>query len=160
MRIVATRGADTAEFPVVKEAGSWKVCLSRSGIAATTAPTASDLPPGLQTDTSSASTATSPTGIPTDLALCAQSTSGYAAASIYVSAAETGIAGLAQSCVYQHSVPASITDSLAGKFFAPQTTDTTAGDITYVSIDGTTVITVHTDKEPGCRYYVVGVTTG
>lgn len=94
------------------------------------------------------------------VSLCAGATSGLSAATTYVGAALSGIGEFAESCVYQHSVPRSITASLQGKLYAPMTNDTEATDIRFSSVDGTSRITVHTKKEPDAHWYVVAVTTG
>jgi hypothetical protein len=53
-----------------------------------------------------------------------------------------------------------VTKSLEGKLFAPVTTDQTATDIQFSSVDGTSRITVQTKKESDGHWYVVGVKTG
>jgi hypothetical protein len=153
---------DTEKFPVVKEGKSWKVCFSR---------TPALLPSGLPSETASAGTQPPDIGLPTDLpsdlptslpggqSLCASFTSGYEVASAYVGAAEVGITDVAQSCVYQHRVPKSVTEGLKGKLFAPDTTSETPTAIVFKSTDGSTTLTVTTSRQSDGHFYVTDVKT-
>ena len=154
-------GTQSVPFPVVEENGNWRVCLSR--IASTLGiPSTFPTPPN-DAGTSGGS-ATLPSGSASDsghsAALCAGAANGYQAATTYVGAALAGEADLAQSCVYRNSVPASITAYLKGKFFVPAKPDDKASDVQFNSTDGTSRITVHTEKEPDGHWYVVSVKTG
>lgn len=154
-------GTQSVPFPVIQEGSNWRVCLS--DIAATLG-VPSTFPTPSTSGGSTGSGSTLPSGSATNsfsgAALCAGAANGYQAATTYVGAALAGQASLAQSCVYGHSVPLSITTYLKGKFFVPSTADDKATDIPFASTDGTSRITVHTKKEPDGHWYVVDVTTG
>jgi len=99
-------------------------------------------------------------GGPTQLnaALCKFSHSGLEVAATYVGAAESGLAASAQSCVYRNTVTLAVTRSIAGKLYAPLTTDARASVIQFGSTDGLTRLAITTAKESDGHYYVVGVT--
>ncbi|HEY2167123.1 MAG TPA: hypothetical protein VGH01_08155 [Jatrophihabitantaceae bacterium] len=168
----------TEQFPVVKE-GSWKVCFTKAINALPNEP--SSIPSGFPTGAlpsalaprpatsgpipSGAATIPSvpgvgPVTVPGIASLCQGAASGYGVATTYVGAAEIGVPVVAQACVWHNAVAASVTRSLGGKLFAPQTTDENASVITFHSTDGDTTVTVTTAKEPDGHYYVTGVTVG
>ncbi|MDT4978522.1 MAG: hypothetical protein QOG07_401 [Pseudonocardiales bacterium] len=156
---------EKAEFPVVKEDGKWRVCLSTllsnlpSGVP-------SGLPSGLPTGPTdsgfpSASGVPSSSGLPTDLPgglnICQGSTDALSAAEAYIGAAEVGLTQFAQGCVYQNSVPLSVTTSLNGKLYAPTTPGPAGSDFVFKSTDSTSTVTIKVTKESDGHFYITGV---
>jgi len=78
-------------------------------------------------------------------------------AEAYIGAAEVGLSSFAQSCVYQDSVPESVTASLNGTLYGPQTTDSGASEFVFKSIDGSTTVTIQVTKESDGHFYITGV---
>jgi hypothetical protein len=158
-------GPDTETFPVVKEGDSWKVCFSK-GLATLPSSSPTDTSPPTDSSVSTETALPTDTELPSGLPsvpgenLCAAFTSAYQVATAYVGAAEVGVTEIAQSCVYQDSVPKSVTASLSGKLLAPETTDPTANEFDFQSTDGATKVTVTVTKEPDGHYYVTSVKVG
>jgi hypothetical protein len=152
----------SAEFPVVKEHGKWKVCFTKLP---------SNVPTGLPSDVRTSTTdsgAPSDTGIPTSLpsslpsglSICQSATDALSAAEAYIGAAEVGLTEFAQSCVYQNSVPVSVTTSLNGKLYAPETSSSSASQFVFTSTDGNSTVTIEVTKESDGHFYVTGVQKG
>ncbi|HLY34711.1 MAG TPA: hypothetical protein VKQ07_09270 [Jatrophihabitantaceae bacterium] len=120
------------------------------------APAAASTAPAGVSGASTSVTATTPAG-QVSAALCAHASNGLVAATTYIGAAESGVP-TAQSCVYRTAVAASMTRAIAGKLYAPLTTDVRATVIEFASTDGVTRLEVTTAKESDGHFYVVGVT--
>jgi hypothetical protein len=153
----------SAEFPVVKEDGKWKVCFTK---ALSTIPTgaATGLPSlpstgnsGFPTDTGLPSTSGIPTDLPSGLSICQGSTDALSAAEAYVGAAEVGLTQFAQSCVYQDSVSLSVTTSLTGKLYAPASPGSGGSQFVFKSTDSSSTVTIMVTKESDGHFYVTGV---
>lgn len=98
-----------------------------------------------------------PSALPSGISICSGATNSLQAATTYVGAAEVGFGAFAQSCVYRGTVSIQVTQRLAGRLFAPQTTDVNAPVVTFESADGTETLRVSIAREPDGRLYVVGV---
>jgi hypothetical protein len=153
----------SAEFPVVKENGKWKVCFTK---ALSTIPTgaATGLPSvpttgntGFPTDTGLPSSSGIPTDLPSGLSICQGSTDALSAAEAYVGAAEVGLTQFAQSCVYQNSVPLSVTTSLSGKLYAPVSPGSGGSQFVFRSTDSSSTLTIKVTKESDGHFYITGV---
>jgi len=155
----------SATFPLVKEGGTWKVCPDLSGTTISNAPTTgpsdfpsiSSLPSGVPTNLPSVSlpsisvpnVSSLPTIGPGGINPCQFASSAGEAATIYVSAAETGNVDLAQACVADGAVPRSVAESLQHflKSDPIVPTPTMNGDIaTFKTISGDHVIKVKVAK--------------
>jgi hypothetical protein len=152
------------DVPVVKEGKSWKVCFTQA-VSATVpggASSATSGPPtDMPTDTGAPSDTGLPSGLPSGINVCAAAADALATAEAYVGSAEIGLAEFAQSCVYQNSVPLSVTKSLDGTLFIPPTsTDRNAGEFAFTPVSGGSATKVKVTKEPDGHYYVTGVETG
>jgi hypothetical protein len=147
----------SAEFPVVKENGKWKVCFTK---ASSTLPAGA--PTGLPSvPTTGSSGFPSSSGIPTDLpsglSICQGTTDALSAAEAYVGAAEVGLTQFAQSCVYQNSVPLSVTTSLNGKLYAPVSQGSGGSQFVFKSTDSSSTVTIKVTKEADGHFYITGV---
>jgi hypothetical protein len=155
--------SQTLPVPVIKEDGSWKVCYTAQG---------SGPPPGNPTDFPSVSIppisippiTDLPTGIPTDLPTgipenpCSFIDDPETVALAYVGAAEIGQTDVAQSCVFEDSVPRELTASLAtdgSGLFAPS--GSSGSTYEFDSIDNTTHLSVTVTKEGDGTYYITDV---
>lgn len=153
-------------FPLTKENGSWKVCFPTSGSGSPQQST-SLTPSTSFTPSSSAPPASIPggggTSLPTTPSLgnVCGTLDGQTAAYAYIGAAETGSTSIAQSCVYQNSVPESVTAALNGHTFYPSNSNatTTGGTFEFKDTQGSTTVTVKIAKESDGNTWVVGVTT-
>jgi hypothetical protein len=79
----------------------------------------------------------------------------------YVGAAELGQTDVAQACVWQDSVPRSVTESLdtgGQTLYAP--TGGHGSTYTFTSADGTARLTVRVTRESDGNYYITDVVTG
>jgi hypothetical protein len=155
----------TEDYPVVKESGTWKVCLTRGGSVATPGRGGSNLPvPALPSGAAGQPGGSSlPTNLqgslPNGVSVCAGAQNNLSVAVTYMQAAEVGFGNFAQSCVYPNSVSQATTDRIAGKLYAPATKDVNATSVAFRSTDGTSTVTVTTAKRDG-KFYVVGVRLG
>lgn len=161
---------ETSTLPVIKEDGGWKVCFtdglrqlpsnlsSASSGPSQSFPSASIpvAPPSIALPSISI-----PTGLPS-LGLgsfCASTVSAFTTAQVYIGAVEIGSPDIAQGCVYQDSVPASVTRRLGTghRFYTP--TGSQSGPVfEFRSSDGGKVeITV--TKESDGKYYITKVET-
>ncbi len=91
--------------------------------------------------------------------ICSGAANGLNAAEIYVGTAQSGLATYAQTCVYANRVPLSVTRSLTGKKYRPQTSDPNAGRYVFVASGGGSRVTVTMAKLSG-HYYVTGAQVG
>jgi hypothetical protein len=99
-----------------------------------------------------------PTDLPSGgLNICRSSTTALSAATNYVTAAEVGLASFAQGCVYKNSVPLSVTTSLDGKLYSPDTSASSGNTVVFKSSDGGSTVTIQITKEPDGFLYVTGV---
>jgi hypothetical protein len=158
---ITTSGAGVPQslpLPVVKESGKWKVCLTDLGIQ----------PPGGSGSGQPSIPSVSippisippisnlPTGVPNNP--CAYIADPQTVALAYVGAAEIGEIDVAQSCVFQDSVPRSVTESLAAKnsqLFAPS--GSSGSTYEFASLDGQTHLAVTVTKESDDTYYITDV---
>ncbi len=157
----------SADFPVVKEHGKWKVCFTKglsnlptgipSGLPSglPSAPSASGLPSG--SDGPSSPNTDLPSSLPGGLSICQGSRDALSAAEAYIGAAEVGLAQFAQSCVYQDSVPLSVTTSLNGKLFAPDSPNSGGDTFVFKAVDSSSTVKVKVTKESDGHYYITGV---
>lgn len=161
--VVTTDGsaAQPFPFPVVKEDGGWKVCVSN---ALRNLP--SNIPSSVSVPSTSAIVAppisNAPSIPPVSGVNCA-SVSGVAAAptaAFYVVAAQSGQTDLAQSCVFQNSVPVSTTQGLSGHTWQIDYGSLTSADGPFTFKDGSTSIVVTVTKESDGKFYVTKVSTG
>ncbi|PZS27841.1 MAG: hypothetical protein DLM58_18215 [Pseudonocardiales bacterium] len=163
----------SAEFPVVKEGGSWKVCFTKllpTGLPTglPSAPTDSGPPTdtgspsdtGAPTDTGFPSSSGLPSGLPSGISICSASSSALTAAEAYIGAAEIGLTDYAQSCVYQNSVPASVTASLKDTLYVPPSGASSGDTFVFKSVKGDSTVTVKITKEADGHFYVTGVQKG
>lgn len=159
----------SADLPVKKEGGSWKVCVTDllstlpTSLPTSASTSASSLPTqsGLPTDTGL------PTGLPSSLPVtgaCADSSSASTPAITYMTMAGFGFTAQAQACVYQDTVPKSVTTGLTGNAYFPAGTDKTGGNdhgptgvYDFQTADSSKKVTVTTTKEPDGKYYVTDV---
>jgi hypothetical protein len=172
---------DTSQLPVVKEGGTWKVCVSEalrqlpSDLASATPPSfpSGSVPvtvpvtvpsinvPSLTLPSIDIPSISAPS-LGTSLgAFCASSISALTTAATYVGAVEIGSADLAQGCVYKSSVPASVTRSIGAghKFYAPTSTSQTGPVFEFRSTDGTSKIEITVAKKSDGKFYVTKVWT-
>ncbi len=161
----------SAQFPVVKEHGKWKVCFTKAlstiptGLPTglPTSPTDSGPPTdtGFPTDTGLPSSSGLPTDLPSSLPgglnICRGSTDALSAAEAYIGAAEVGLADFAQGCVYQNSVPLSVTTSLNGKLYAPTSPGSSGSQFVFKSTDRSSTVTIKVTKESDGHFYITGV---
>jgi hypothetical protein len=146
----------TQAIPVVKEGGSWKVCFSQgSARLPASAPSSGGATSSAPSATSSG--ASGGPSLPIGLNICAASTDRRSTAEAYVGAAEVGLSSFAQSCVYHNSVPPSVTASLSGTLYVPQTSDSGAGRFVFTSPDGRSTVTIEVTKESDGHFYVTGL---
>lgn len=156
----------SVDLPVKKEGGSWKVCVTDL-IAAlpSTLPTslASNLPTSLPTELPSLPTSL-PSNLPT-VSTCADASNPLTTAATYMTMAGFGLSAQAQGCVYQDTVPTSVTASLSGISYFPITgADKSGGNghgpkavYDFQTPNGSKKVTVTTTKEPDGKYYVTDV---
>jgi hypothetical protein len=156
------------DYPVVKEAGEWKVCLTRGGAFGTPGSGAANLPsvpvPALPSGAAGQPGGPSlPTSLqsslPNGVSVCAGARNSLSVAVTYMQAAEVGFGSFAQSCVYPNTVSQATTDRIAGKLYAPATKNANATSVPFRSTDGTSTVTVTVAKRDG-KFYVVGVRLG
>ena len=159
----------SAEFPVVKEGGKWKVCFSKalsnlptgvpsgfpSGLPTSPTDTGAPTDTGVPTDTGFPTSL--PSSLPSGLNICSSSTNALGAAEAYVGAAEVGLTSFAQSCVYQGSVPLSVTTSLNGKLYGPDSSASSGNHFVFKSTDSSTTVTVEVTKESDGKYWITAV---
>ncbi|MDT4891231.1 MAG: hypothetical protein QOE97_266 [Pseudonocardiales bacterium] len=100
-----------------------------------------------------------PSSLPNGISLCGGAPNSLAVAVTYMQAAAVGFGNFAQSCVYPDTVRQATTDRVAGKLYAPATTDVNATSVPFRSTDGASTVTVTTAKRDG-KFYVVGVQLG
>lgn len=154
-----------SSVPVVKENGSWKVCPSGGfgGIGPGTGPSAAAPTPSVPPSPSTVTTP--PIGIPTlvpsglpGINPCAAMTDARATAIAYMGMAELGYVDYAQACVYDHSVPRSVTAGLktSGTGLYAPTGGGAGSTITFASIDGTATVDVTVVRKNG-QFYVTKV---
>ena len=166
--------------PVTKENGAWKVCpdpsslgslggISISGVPSGGAPTLvptfpSEVPSGIPTVPSISVPSISglPSGIPGNLSnLCGFATDAETAALTYVGFAEIGEIDSAQGCIYQGSVPQSVTESLkvtnSTGYYAPS--GNSGHTYQFASVDGAHHLAVTVEKESDGLFYVTKVET-
>jgi len=153
----------SATFPLVKEGGTWKVCPDLGGgTTISNAPTggSSDFPSASSLPTASAPSISVPSiSVPNVSSLptigagginpCQYASSAGEAATIYVSAAETGNVDLAQACVASGAVPRSVAESLQHflKTDPIVPTPSMSGDVaTFKTLSGDHVIKVKVAK--------------
>jgi hypothetical protein len=172
---VKTPTPEKAEFPVVKEDGKWRVCLSKAlenlpsgvptglpsglptGPAASGFPTGSGIPTDTGFPTGSGFPTSLPSSLPGGLSICSGSTTAVAVAQAYLGAAEIGLAQYAQTCVYQNSVPLSVTSSIDGKLYAQDSSSSTASEFVFKSTDSSSTVKITITKESDGHYWVTGV---
>ena len=157
----------TVPLPVIKEGGDWKVCItqipglggglgggpptSQPSFPSVSIPPISNLP-----SISIPPISGLPSSIPGNP--CAYITDQETVALAYVGAAEIGETDVAQACVYQDSVPRSVTESLVAngqQLFAP--TGSSGSTYRFQSLDGQTQLEVTVTKESDGSYYVTDV---
>lgn len=155
----------TIPLPVVKEGGDWKVCFSDlggglGGVGTGPSASSSSQPFPSLSIPSSIGVPSIPipsiTGVPTNQ--CAYLSDAETVALAYVGAAELGQADAAQSCVYQDSVPRSLTESLAAQgtgLFSP--TGSNGSTYNFTSIDGQSHLAVTVTKESDGSFYITNV---
>jgi hypothetical protein len=142
----------TGPLPVVKESGTWKVCISKlldqPPSSVPNAPSSASLPPAVPPGSPS---------IPNVNSICTtSSTLPSVPATAYIFLASEGHTDLAQSCVYHDSVPRSVAESLNGKQLTPDYTSL-AGSGPYVYTGSGTTVTITVTKEPDGHYYITHV---
>jgi hypothetical protein len=135
----------TVPFPVVKEDGKWKVCITKLTGGGGLVPGPSSGPPsGLPSiSIPPISGLPSITGIPNGTNPCSYISDPETVALAYVGAAEIGQTDVAQACVYQDSVPRSLTASLKASgsaLFAPS--GSSGNTYRFASLDGNTQLAV------------------
>jgi Domain of unknown function (DUF4878) len=148
----------TEPLPVVKEGGQWKVCLSdlASGGGSTPSLPTGGSPPITIPSISIPPISNFPTGVPGNP--CSFITDPETVALAYVGAAEIGETSVAQACVFQNSVPESLTASLKGngsQLFTP--TGSQGSTYQFATVDGTVHLAVTVTKESDGSYYVTNV---
>jgi len=155
---------ETTALPVVKEQGKWKVCLSR--LAAPSNPSPS-IPPLSNIPSISIPSISIPSiSIPSISNLpasgignpCSYISDPRTVALAYVGAAEIGETDIAQACVYQGSVPTTVTASLStdsSGFFAP--TGSSGSTYRFANLDGSTQLAVTVTKERDGTFYITKV---
>lgn len=152
----------TEPLPVVKEGGKWKVCLSDAlsgggGGGSSTPSVPGSFPPVTIPSISIPPVSNFPTGIPGNP--CSFISDPETVALAYVGAAEIGETTVAQACVFQNSVPESLTASLKGNGNTDLFTPTGSQGSTYefASVDGSTHLAVTVTKESDGNLYVTNV---
>jgi hypothetical protein len=168
--------------PVVMESGAWKVCPDPSTLGSLGGGLPSGIPSGIPTSIPSGIPtfpSELPTGIPTVPSISIPSIPGVSgipsipnisnlcgfagdpesAATAYVSLAEVGQTSEAQGCVFQNSVPESVTASLAAKdtsgYYAPA--GSSGGKYEFDSLQGSHHLEVTMTKESDGMYWVTKV---
>lgn len=174
---VVTKGeskAQSADLPVKKEGGKWKVCVSDMfANLPTSLPTGFSsgipsefptnlIPTGLPTEVTDLPSGL-PSGLPTS-GICASAEDALTPAETYMGLASFGFTSVAQACVYQDSVPQSVTARLSGGTLYTPGQDKTGddnhgpkGEYDFTSIDGSKKVTVTVTKQSDGKYYVTGV---
>jgi hypothetical protein len=143
--------------PVVKEGGKWKVCYPASGVAST--PTALPSSPSTEVPSVIPSITSIPSLPAGAVNPCQYASSASTAATIYVGLAEIGQDATAQACVYQNSVPASVTASLHASgtsLYAPNGSST-GPTFEFNSVDGKSKVEVTVTKQSDGKYWVTKV---
>lgn len=155
----------TVPLPVVKEGGDWKVCFTDlgglgglGGQGSSSQPSAPiSIPPISNFPSISIPPISSfPTSVPNNP--CSYISDPQTVALAYVGAAEIGETDVAQSCVFQDSVPRSVTASLATQtsgLFAPS--GSTGSTYNFASLDGSIHLAVTVTKESDNTYYITNV---
>jgi hypothetical protein len=153
----------TAPFPVVKEGGKWKVCLSGAALPGSSGP--SDFPTGSLSGSASAPSGAPSISVP-PISLpsipggfsnpCGFATTARSAAITYVGLAEIGQTDFAQSCVYHDAVSKAVTASIKTSGSGLYSPSSAAGGSTteFKSIDGSSTLEVTATKEPDGKFYV------
>jgi hypothetical protein len=159
-----TQGPFPQTVPVIKEGGTWKVCYPPSGLATTpattaAAPSSTPVIPSISVPTSVPSLSSIPS-FPAGLSNpCQYASSASTAATIYIGLAEIGQDATAQACVYQNSVPASVTASLHASgtsLYAPNGSST-GPKFEFTSVDGTSKVEVTVTKESDGKFWITKV---
>jgi hypothetical protein len=161
-----------ANFPVVKEDGKWKVCLTARPTSPgfpSTAPSASGTPsfpvglPSITVPSVSVPSINVPSinlpSLPSGFSNpCGFATTAHTAAITYVGLAEIGQTDFAQGCVYKNSVAKSVTTSLKTSGSGMYSPGAEAGSKTeFTSIDGSSTIEVTATKESDGKFYITKV---
>jgi hypothetical protein len=163
------------EIPVLKTGGTWQVCFTSGlsgglgglGSGAAKGPAASDSaassdPAGSASDSGGATDTSQPTDNPSDAST--DGTSDYCGteqdsaqdvAYAFAAAIDVGSSDLAQSCIYQGSVPASAIAPLLGTDFEPVDYSDDTSPISFSG--GGRTISVTLTKEADGKYWVTGV---
>lgn len=168
VRVTTAGGRPTTpQFPVVKEGGDWKVCLtgaSPSGgnsVGALPSGAPASLPAGLPT--LSAPSLNLPSiqvpSIPAFSNPCGFATAARSAAITYVGLAEIGQTDFAQGCVYKNSVPKSVTNGLktSGSGLYSPTPGGSGATTQFKSIDGSSTLEVTATKEGDGKFHITKV---
>ena len=158
LRTSDSSSPQTVPLPVVKEGGDWKVCFSDLiGPGGLGSQQSSGAPSEPSTAPISVPPVSNfPTSVPGNP--CAYISDPETVALAYVGAAEIGETDVAQSCVFQDSVPRSLTASLAAQgssLFAPAGSN--GSTYTFASLDGQTHLAVTVTKEGDGSYYITNV---
>ena len=157
---------DSIPLPVVKEGGKWKVCLTDlGGQLPGSVPSQPGFPSASAPAISGPSISIPPITIPSLSNIpsapsnpCSYISDPQTVALAYVGAAEIGEADVAQACVYQNTVPKSLTEGLAAKnsqLFAPAGSN--GSTYNFASLDGHTHLAVTVTKESDGSYYITNV---
>ncbi|HET6876774.1 MAG TPA: hypothetical protein VFH38_04540 [Jatrophihabitans sp.] len=158
-------------FPVLKENGSWKVCISsrpdfRPGVGAAPSVSVPSISvPSISVPSISVPSISVPSiSVPSIAGVggyCASSVSALTTAETYVGGAELGEPDLAQGCVYQNAVAGSVTKHIASlnKLFAP-TGGVNGPVFRFTSTDGSTQLAVTVEQQSDGKYYVTDVRIG
>lgn len=164
-------GSQTIPFPVVKENGKWKLCISDLSIGGVgggsppSAPTPSfpTSAPSLPIAVPSLPVPSIPGGgqLPAGFNVCAMvGSDAQTVATTYVGMAELGYTDYAQSCIYHGAVPKSVTASLkasdASGYYSP--TGSSGSTYQFSSVDGSSQVAVTVTSESG-DLYITGVET-
>jgi hypothetical protein len=168
VRVATANGQPSAEqFPVVKEGGAWKVCLtggSASGggsVGAVPSGGSASFPVGLPTLNVPSLNLPSVNipSIPAFANPCGFATAARSAAITYVGLAEIGQTDFAQGCVYGSAVPKSVTNGLktSGSGLYSPSSGSSGSTTEFKSIDGTSTLEVTATKESDGKFYITKV---
>ncbi|MFN2561230.1 MAG: DUF4878 domain-containing protein [Jatrophihabitans sp.] len=168
VRVTTASGLPSApQFPVVKEGGDWKVCLTggaASGggsVGAVPSGSAASLPvglPSLSVPSLNLPSVNLPS-IPAFSNPCGFATAARSTAITYVGLAEIGQTDFAQGCVYKDAVPKSVTNSLktSGSGLYSPTSGGSGSTTEFKSIDGSSTLEVTATKEADGKFYITKV---
>lgn len=144
-------GTDSAELPVVREDGEWRVCFSdvssTSSSASTPDPNTPD--PSFSAPSSGGTDSTDST-----FNVCASGSDAASTAKIFISFITLGSSEQAAACVADGKLSESQVKALLGDIYSPSQATGSGPQFTFTSATGTSTITVTVEKQSDGRYYV------